>query len=274
MPELPEVETIRSQLQRIMPFSIEEVEYSPVVNSILKRENREFDPRGRVLSHIARKGKLLDFHIRGGEHILGHLGMSGSWRISPKRINEKHTHVQFRGRDGHKKRCYLAYIDPRRFGNMYFLSDKAAQIHLQRLGVDVSGPEFTGDYLTSLFKRFPQRQIKPFLLEQKHFCGVGNYMASEICALAGIRPTRRLGRITRREAICLYRATLQVVHKQIEYQGLTFSGGYKDAFGGDGGGLSQLVVFHQDTCGMCKTHPVKKIVMFQRGTYYCPHCQN
>ena len=274
MPELPEVETIRLQLQEIMPFSIEEVEYSPVVRSILKRENREFNPCGRVLDCIERKGKLLDFHVRGGEHILGHLGMSGSWRISKERISEKHTHVQFRGRDRRKKRCYLAYIDPRRFGNMYFFSDKAAQAYLQRLGVDVSDSEFTSDYLMSLFRRFPKRQLKPFLLEQKHFCGIGNYMASEICALAKVRPTRRLGRTTSREIVRLHHTTLQVVRQQIKHQGLTFSGGYKDAFGDDGGGLSQLVVFHQDICGMCKTHSVKKIVMFQRGTYYCPSCQN
>ena len=274
MPELPEVETIRLQLQEIMPFSIEKVEYSPVVDSVLKRENREFDPCGRVLERIERKGKLLDFCVRGGEHILGHLGMSGSWRISPKRISEKHTHVLFRGKVRGKKRCYLAYVDPRRFGNMYFFSHEKAQIHLQRLGVDVAGPEFTSDYLMSLFRRFPQRQVKPFLLEQKHFCGIGNYMACEICALARVRPTRRLGRITRQEISRLHRATLQVVRKQIKYQGLTFSGGYKDAFGDDGGGLSQLVVFHQDICGMCKTHAVKKIVMFQRGTYYCPRCQS
>ncbi len=274
MPELPEVETIRRQLQENMPFTIEEVVYSPVVHSILKEKAREFDPRGHTLSRVERKGKLLDFHLPDGKHILGHLGMSGSWRISPKPINEKHTHLQFKGRSRGKKRLYLAYIDPRRFGSLHFLSHEAAQTHLQRLGLDVSGPKFTVDALMNLVKRFPQRQIKPFLLEQKHLCGVGNYMACEICALAGIRPTRRLQRITRREAGRLHHATGQVIHRQIAYQGLSFSGGYKDAFGDDGGGLSQLVVFHQEICGMCQVSAVKKIVMHQRGTYYCPRCQH
>ncbi len=273
MPELPEVETIRSQLERVTPFTIEKTEYSPVSSSILKEKYREFHPEGRTISHISRKGKLLNFHLDDDLHILSHLGMSGSWRISQTPVCEKHTHIQFKGRDRNQEHLYLAYIDPRRFGNMYFLFEKTAELHLSRLGVDISSPGFTTDYLASVFKRFPKRQLKPFLLEQKYFSGVGNYMACEICALAGIRPSRKLERITKREVIKIHQATFEVIQGQIKYQGLSFSGGYKDAFGDDGGGLNNLVVFHQKTCGMCHQIKIKKTVLAGRGTFHCPSCQ-
>jgi formamidopyrimidine-DNA glycosylase len=271
MPELPEVETIRSQLTKILPFKIQKMELSPVVSSILKEKSREFNPNGKTILEIDRKGKLLNFILENDQHILSHLGMSGSWRISETKVKEKHTHLQFTGLvDGQKK--FLAYIDPRRFGNMYFYKRVNALKFMDGLGVDVSKDEFNDDYLHSVIKRFPEKQIKPFLLEQKYFSGVGNYMASEICALAGVRPSRRLAKITKVEVGKLVKATKDVIEGQIKYQGLSFSGGYKDAFGDDGGGLNNLVVFHQQDCGMCG-ESVKKIVMATRGTYYCPKCQ-
>lgn len=271
MPELPEVETIRSQLAKITPFKIQKMDLSPVVSSILKDKSREFNPKGKTILEVDRKGKLLNFILENDQHILSHLGMSGSWRISDTKVDEKHTHLQFTGIVSGKKK-YLAYIDPRRFGNMYFYKKDNAIEFMKGLGVDVSKDEFDDAYLLSVIKRFPDKQIKPFLLEQKYFSGVGNYMASEICALAGVRPSRRLSKITKVEVSKLVKATKDVIEGQIKYQGMSFSGGYKDAFGDDGGGLNNLVVFYQENCGMCGG-PVKKIVMATRGTYYCPSCQ-
>lgn len=271
MPELPEVETIRSQLVRSTPFKILKVEMSSVVGSILKEKSREFSPEGKTILTIGRKGKLLDFVLEDDHHILSHLGMSGSWRISDSKVKEKHTHLQFIGEMNGKEK-FLAYIDPRRFGNMYFFKKESTDIYLTGLGVDVSTKNFSDQYLQEVFKRFPQKQLKPFLLEQKYFSGIGNYMASEICALAGVRPQRKLSRVTKDEVSKLVKATKRVIKGQIKYQGLSFSGGYKDAFGSDGGGLQNLVVFHQENCGLCR-HKVKKVVMATRGTYYCPQCQ-
>ena len=271
MPELPEVETIRTQLSRVLPFKIEKMELSSVVTSILKEKSREFNPKGKTILEIGRKGKLLNFILEKDHHILSHLGMSGSWRISETKVKEKHTHLQFTGIvDG--KKLYLAYIDPRRFGYMYFYKKDQAKVFMDAIGVDVSSDEFTEEYLLNIIKRFPEKQIKPFLLEQKYFSGVGNYMASEICALSYIRPSRRLKKITKTDVSKLVKATKDVIEGQIKFQGLSFSGGYKDAFGDDGGGLNNLVVFHQEKCGMCGSE-VKKIVMATRGTYYCPQCQ-
>jgi len=270
MPELPEVETIRQQLEKKTPFTVKKMELSPVVKSILKE--REFNPEGKTISHVKRKGKLLDLNVDDDLHILSHLGMSGGWRISKSKVLEKHTHVQFCGLDKKGKPLYLAYVDPRRFGYMYFLKDKSAQVHLDKLGVDIASPEFDAEYVYMILKKYPNRQLKVHLLDQSFFAGCGNYIASEICARAGIRPTRRCGKVTRKECDAIVRATGEVLNPIMESNGLTFSGGYSDTSGEKGDGVKHLVVFWQKECQMCGG-VVKKITLAQRGTFYCPNCQ-
>lgn len=274
MPELPEVETIKNQVSDILPFVIDAVEYSPVVNSILKEKNKLFDPSGMTINALERHGKMLIFQLSSPEgkqfFITSHLGMSGSWRISKEPLSSdiKHVHLVFHGYGK-----TLSYVDPRRFGNLYFLDKSKAKEHLSRLGVDVSSHNFTVDYLLNLFRRFPAKQLKPFLLDQKYFAGVGNYIACEICARARVRPTRKCGKITKNEAQQLLSATHSILSKSIKSNGMTFSGGYQDAFGNKGEGVKNLVVFYQKICGICEKTPVKKIVLQGRGTYYCPSCQ-
>jgi formamidopyrimidine-DNA glycosylase len=272
MPELPEVETIRRQLSTHLPLEIENVSYSKVSESILKKKDRGFDPKGKTITEIKRKGKLMDFVLSGEHHILSHLGMSGSWRVWQKREDVPHSHIILEGKNS-KGPLVFAYVDPRRFGNMYFVDQGKAQFHLQKLGVDIGSADFTPEYIHQACQRYPERQIKAFLLDQAFFAGCGNYIACEICARAGIRPTRKCQKITRDDAAKIKAATISVLEGQIESNGLTFQGGYTDTSGEKGEGLSQLVVFHQVTCGLCKKGKVKKIVLAQRGTYYCPRCQ-
>jgi formamidopyrimidine-DNA glycosylase len=266
LPELPEVETIRSQLEMILPFKIKKVEYSPVVASILKTQ--DFNPKGLEISEIKRVGKWLDFCLPNNLSILSHLGMSGTWIISKEKCIEKHTHIQFIGKD----HC-LSYVDPRRFGFMHFYNLENKNLKLATLGVDISTKEFDLNYLTKVLKKYPERNLKNFLLDQKHFAGVGNYIASEICALSKIRPTRRVKNISKKEKELIIKSTYDVITGAIKSKGTTFAGGYRDASGERGEGLSNLVVFYQKICGMCKKTKVKKIILNQRGTYYCPSCQ-
>jgi formamidopyrimidine-DNA glycosylase len=272
-PELPEVQTVRTQIETVLPLTIEAVETSAVVESILKKKDRQFDPQKETIASTDRIGKLLILNLASGNKILSHFGMSGGWRIGNKKILEKHTHVQFQTANNNNETLYLAYVDPRRFGNMLFLTPQKAAQYMAKLGVDIGSSAFTPEYILQTLKKYPERQIKPFLLDQKYFAGCGNYIACEICALAGIRPTRKAKSLKLADAVRIAQATEAVLSGQIKNQGLTFSGGYTDAFGDKGGGLSSLVVFHQETCGLCKKSKVKKILLAQRGTYYCPACQ-
>lgn len=273
MPELPEVETIRLQLSESLPLKVESSEMSDVISSLLKPENRECTFEGETLVKIERKGKLMRMVFTSEKFLLCHLGMSGGWRISKQKVLEKHTHLQFVCKDTNDQLIYLAYVDPRRFGHLFFYKKESSDAKWNELGVDIASKEFTPEYIQSCVKRYPSRQIKPFLLDQKFFAGVGNYIANEICARAGIRPTRRNSKLTKKDAQLLWDGTQSILNDTLTTNGTTFSGGYADTSGNAGSGVANLVVFYQPVCRLCNKTPVKKIVLAQRGTYYCPVCQ-
>lgn len=266
MPELPEVKTIQDQLNKVMPFKITKRTLSKVADSIVHTKMDKLG--GKTILAVNRKGKMLDFLLDDGRHILSHLGMTGTWLISNEKITEKHTHVQFESEEG-----YLAYVDPRRFGHMYLYEQNKANEKLAELGVDLLDKNFTLDYFISALKKYSERQIKVTLLDQSLFAGTGNYIANEICAHGGVRPSRRVKNITKKEFEALYDGIFKVLNPTINSGGTTFAGGYRDTSGDKGSGLNHLVVFYQKICQLCKKTDVKKITLAQRGTYYCPNCQ-
>jgi formamidopyrimidine-DNA glycosylase len=266
MPELPEVETIKNQLSSYLPLKIDSVTSTPELKQNIL--HTELDLKGKTLIAIKRKGKMLDFVFDDGSHLLSHLGMTGTWLIGETIKSGKHTHLTLQADS-----CTLAYDDPRRFGHMYYYSKSEAEKKLAELGMDLADPEFTLKYLIGALKRYPERALKVTLLDQKLFAGSGNYIANEICARAGIRPTRRCKNIKKDEFPKILRAIKEVLEPAIASGGTTFQGGYRDSTGERGEGLQHLVVFYQKTCQLCKKTPVKKIILAQRGTYYCPHCQ-
>ncbi|MBN2715410.1 MAG: Fpg/Nei family DNA glycosylase [Deltaproteobacteria bacterium] len=270
MPELPEVETIRRQLLPHLPAIIKKRKYSNVAQSVLKTEM--FSPVGKTIKTISRKGKLLDFVFDDGSHMLSGLGMSGGWRVSQKPVTEKHTHIQFTC-DNSEGRVYFAYVDPRRFGKCHLVDAPTAQQMLARLGVDISSKLFTAAYVARICQKYPHREIKPFLLDQAYFAGVGNYIACEVLAHSGIHPARPAGSLSNDEHHRLVTAVRLVLSGSLKQNGLTFSGGYTDATGQKGQALNTLVVFHQKRCGLCNQTPVEKFSLKGRTTFYCPLCQ-
>jgi len=253
-----------------MPFRILRVQRSRVAASIVHTPLSRL--AGCSITHIERIGKLLDFRLDDGRHLLSHLGMSGAWLISGQPITEKHTHVQFQG-ESPAGACHLAYVDPRRFGHMYLYSAEQAAAKLQQLGHDLLSPLFTLKYFTDALLKYPQRMIKVTLLDQSLFAGTGNYIASEICAHGGVRPHRRVQTLSRAEIEQLFMGVDKVLTPTIGKGGTAFGGGYRDANGERGTGVQHLVVFYQFTCQLCRQTPVVKTVLAQRGTYHCPHCQ-
>ncbi len=266
MPELPEVKTIQDQLNQVMPFAISSFSKSSVSDSIIHTKIDKL--KGKVILNVSRKGKMLDFILDDGRHILSHLGMTGTWLISKHKIEEKHTHFQLKSEAG-----YLAYVDSRRFGHMYLYNEIDAQKKLDELGLDLLDPNFTLKYFTEQLKRYPERFIKVSLLDQSLFAGTGNYIANEICAHGKVRPDRKVASLSPKEFKALYVGISKVLDPTINSGGTTFAGGYRDSFGDKGKGVNHLVVFYQKTCQLCKKSTVIKINLAQRGTYYCPKCQ-
>jgi formamidopyrimidine-DNA glycosylase len=223
---------------------------------------------GLTLLEIRRKGKMLDFSFDDGSHLLSHLGMTGAWLIGETIKKTKHTHLILEGAT-----ITLAYDDPRRFGHMYHCSKTDAEKKLSELGLDLADAELSLNYLTEAITRYPNRALKVTLLDQKLFAGSGNYIANEICARAGILPTRECSEIKKNEFPKILKAIHEVLTPALRSGGTTFQGGYRDSTGEKGNGVQHLVVFYQKICQLCKNTEVKKIVLGQRGTYYCPKCQ-
>lgn len=268
MPELPEVETIRSQLSHYLPIKIDSVTITKeakkdLLHTPLKLENLS-------LEKILRKGKMLNFIFSDSSQLLSHLGMTGTWLVSHEAPTMKHSHVIIRGIN-QSGVIYLTYNDPRRFGHIYHLDPVKAGLKLSELGPDLI--EMSELEVTTALKRFPDRALKVTLLDQKLFAGSGNYIANEICARAGIHPTRVCGKIKKDEFPLIFQAIAQVLNPALQSGGTTFQGGYRDTTGEKGLGVSHLVVFYQKTCQLCQKTAVKKIILAQRGTYYCPKCQ-
>ncbi len=273
MPELPEVETIRRQLSLQLPLQIEAIRQTAgLKQNILKTPFPNL--KNKTIIKIGRKGKMLDFIFNDGTHLLSHLGMTGTWLIGPSDTIQlsKHSHFILNTINA-KKKITLAYDDPRRFGKMYFVNSEKAEKKLNELGPDLLDPTFDISYLKSVLKKYPERALKVTLLDQKLFAGSGNYIASEICARARIKPTRKCKNLKAQDFILLHQAIQEVILPAIDFGGTTFQGGYRDSSGESGQGKSHLVVFYQKICQMCKKNPVKKIILAGRGTYYCNQCQ-
>lgn len=266
MPELPEVETIRTQLSAYLPLKIDSVSSTPELKQNVL--HTKLDLKGKTLIEIRRKGKMLDFLFDDRSHLLSHLGMTGTWLVGEHVPKGKHTHLILKG-----PTLTLAYDDPRRFGHMYWYSALEAQKKLDELGPDLASNDFTYEFMVDSLKRYPARALKVTLLDQKLFAGSGNYIANEICAHARIRPNRKCGKIRTDEFPLIYAAIQRVIHGAIQSGGTTFQGGYRDTTGERGMGVQNLVVFYQRICQLCGVTPVKKTVLAQRGTYHCPKCQ-
>ncbi|MBC7457608.1 MAG: Fpg/Nei family DNA glycosylase [Bdellovibrionaceae bacterium] len=271
MPELPEVETIRRQLIKNLPLQIEsDTQSAGLKKNVLKTKLPSL--KKKILVKIDRKGKMLDFIFDDGSHLLSHLGMTGTWLMGKDVKLTKHSHLILSGANG-KNKITLAYDDPRRFGKMYYLTPEKAVEKLNELGPDLLDPAFDVQYLKMVLQKFPERMLKVTLLDQKLFAGSGNYIASEICARAKILPTRKCKDLKEKEFSLLLKAVRAVIEPALELGGTTFQGGYRDSSGEFGAGKSQLVVFYQKICQMCKKNPVEKIILAQRGTYFCSRCQ-
>lgn len=269
MPELPEVETT---LRGIAPHVV-----GKKVTQIVIRQPRLRWPipaeladlvAGRQLVNAVRRGKylLLDF---GNGHALIHLGMSGSLRIvNTEEPPSFHDHF-----DLVFGKLALRYCDPRRFGCLLWV-DGAPESHklLVDLGPEPLTDKFTADYLYERTRKRTQA-IKQFIMDSKIVVGVGNIYANESLFMAGIKPIRKAGSLTRKNCEDLVRDIKFVLQRSIDQGGTTL----RDFVGGDGKPgyfKQQLLVYGRggEPCTLCKK-PLKEVRMSDRTTVYCVDCQ-
>ena len=270
MPELPEVETARRGIEpyllgrRVAAVTVRDRRLRWPVPRSLTRELP-----GQRIEAVTRRGKYLLLHTAAGTALL-HLGMSGSLRIlAADTPAQKHDHVDLVLDSGKA----LRLRDPRRFGTLLW-TRKDPLVHplLRALGPEPLSADFDGDYL---FERSRGRSVaaKLFIMNSHVIVGVGNIYASEALFLAGIRPGRAVGRISRSEYAALARAIKKVLTASIKAGGTSLRDFTRED-GEPGYFLQRLRVYGRDgeRCYRCDGTVVAKI-MGQRSTYYCPRCQ-
>jgi formamidopyrimidine-DNA glycosylase len=294
MPELPEVETVRRQLEP------ELVGKRIVSASVLdERLTRPEPPRsleravkGREVTAVARRGKYLLVGLEGGRTLAMHLRMTGnlllrdsehgetadlmkSERLGGPRLYEsapepKHVRARFELDDGRT----LVFTDVRRFGQAIVLDagDKLDEFFATRLGVEPLSDELTSEKLLELAKD-RKAPLKSFLLTQSRVAGIGNIYADEALWRARIHPLRPAGSLDGDEVARLRKAIRAALEMGIARQGATLRD-YRDPEGRRGRMQDEFKVYGRagEPCPRCGT-PIEKTRVAGRGTWYCPECQ-
>lgn len=266
MPELPEVETIKNEL---LPHIIgrEITGITLLWEGMVKQPSvAEFRSRvvGRKIEGLTRRGKYLFFSLSGGEILVMHMKMTGSLLIDPD--NDRFTRAIFHLDDGAK----LHFRDPRKFGKMWLTGDESSVT--VRLGPEPLEAGFTQEVLT---QRLHHRTapIKPVILDQSVIAGIGNMYADEALFEAKINPLKPAGGLSRNEIERLHGAITRVLRSAIASKGASVRN-YIRPDGNPGTAHFDFRVAHGvgKNCPNCGT-PIKRTVVRNRGTYFCPKCQ-
>ncbi len=271
MPELPEVEVIRRDLvPHIQGRQIAEV--SITERRLTRRRGTPAEVAAGLLgcrvTALRRRGKFLFLDL-GQESLVIHLGMTGQLLWAGGRGGfkpDQHTHAVLSFEGGGR----LLYRDIRKFGEMFLLPTAAAEESL-RIGIEPLHPAFTPRALQQVCQG--KRAIKTLLLDQARVAGIGNIYADEALFRAGIRPTRRADSLRAEEVRRLHGAIRRVLQAGIRHRGSSISD-YRDACGRPGRFAAQHRVYHRHgmPCRTCGT-TIRRILLGQRGTHYCPACQ-
>ena len=273
MPELPEVETLRRDLER----SVRGATIVATTLGRLRSVRRYDDPQqfivqteGTRFVAFGRHGKYLYAHVSSGETLVVHLRMSGQLRLvdSADAPLAPHTHIRFSLDDGRE----LRFVDPRTFGEMWVTSDDVPE--LGHLGPDalVTLDDPPG-FAASLGHR--RSAVKGVLLDQSTLAGVGSIYADEACFVAGVRPTTSAATLSRPAIERLRVALLGVLHAGIEARGSTLGDGqYVDLWGQPGayGAVHRVHARAGQGCPRCGSI-LRRVIVAGRSAVFCPKCQ-
>lgn len=270
MPELPEVETIVRILRQGVPGqpaivgrrilgvqlcwerTLAEPDFEAFKNRLL----------GQCIEDIHRRGKFLVFHL-SSEWLLFHLRMSGDLQVKPAGIPpEKHDRLLL----SLEGEIQLVFNDARKFGRVWLVSEPESV-------VGNLGPEPLDEHLSAgdLFTRLHRshRQLKPLLLDQAFLAGLGNIYADEALNLARLHPLTHASDLTRGQVAQLLESIRAVLRDGIARNGASIDWVYR---GGDFQNHFRVYQRTGEPCPECGT-PIERILVAQRGTHFCPHCQ-
>ena len=272
MPELPEVETIRRSIAPlVVGRRIERVDARRRDLRLPLPAAFEASLTGRRIESADRRAKYLMLRLDDDKVWLVHLGMSGRFlRLTEDSgaARALHEHVVVTLDDGAR----LVFRDPRRFGLMLVVDAGECEL-LADIGPEpLDRASFNADYIARQKAR-THRTVKDVFMDQRMVAGLGNIYVNEILFAAGIRPTRRMNRVSRVECESLARATHDIVQAAIDQGGSSISD-FLDANGQPGSYQKGHRVYDRakQPCPRCAT-PIRVCVVGQRSSFYCPSCQ-
>lgn len=276
MPELPEVESVRRNLEKhIVGEIIEEVKVYhrglrwPIPSGFEKMLE------GKKVKMLTRRSKYLLVYFEHADFILlWHLGMSGRVQIVASQEStprQSHDHVEFI----FHSRMKLRFRDPRRFGAMLLVPLQELSYYplLNSLGIEPFDDNFSA---TTLIEKFKNRSVdlKAALLNQKIIAGLGNIYVCEVLHQAGISPLRFAKTITPSEAEDLVKIIQEVLSKAIVAGGSTLRD-HQQPNGEKGTFQRVFKVYGREgeACLQCSSGKIKRIIQANRSTFYCERCQ-
>ncbi|MDP2874226.1 MAG: bifunctional DNA-formamidopyrimidine glycosylase/DNA-(apurinic or apyrimidinic site) lyase [bacterium] len=271
MPELPEVETIRRDLEKaivgrkILGITTDaEKLFSPSFKAVSAGVN------GQKIIAIGRRAKLLHLSLGNHLYLLIHLKMTGRLLLRKKGDpRDEFQHVVFILGGGEE----LRFADMRLFGYLKLVGEEEFKKILGEYG-----PEPLLDMNLADFRGILQGRSKPvklLLLDQELISGIGNIYANEALFVAGIDPRRKADSLSEKETSRLFSAIEKVLSEGLHYRGTTASDDkYVDAYGKKGHYQDHLRVYGHGglPCPKCRGK-IQRVTLGGRGTFFCPACQ-
>ena len=299
MPELPEVETVRRQLEPELVGK--RIESAIVLDERLTRPEPpaalERAVAGREVTAVARRGKYLLLGLEGGRTLALHLRMTGNLLLRDPRegltadlmrsepasrgsgsAEPSHVRARFELDDGR----VLLFTDVRRFGQAVVLDagDQLDDFFASRLGIEPLSGELTPERLLELAagRKAP---LKSFLLSQSRIAGIGNIYADEALWRARLHPLSPAGSMKMEHAERLVEGIVGALQARLDHGGASIDD-YLDARG-ERGSMQEEFLVHSREGEPCLRPPeehrpspppvIQRIVVAGRSTYFCPNCQ-
>ena len=275
MPELPEVEVVRTGLARhVLGRTVTRVD-------VLHPRPVRRDPRGpdgfalaltgRRIEAARRRGKYLWLPLDNGDALLGHLGMSGQLLVQPAGApDDRHLRVRLVLDDG----LELRFADQRMFGGLS-VSDGGATLpaEIAHIALDPLDPQFDEVAFVGRVRR-RTAGVKRLLLDQTLVSGVGNIYADEALWRARIHGDRPGDRLTGPQVGALLGHARAVMTYALGEGGTSFDSLYVNVNGESGYFDRSLDAYGRDgqPCARCGT-PIRRVAFMNRSSYFCPRCQ-
>lgn len=275
MPELPEVETIRRDLEpELVGRRIDAVRihHPDIVLPPTTPERFRRGVLGARIEALGRRGKTLILRLDRDHLVLVQLRMTGRFALGRDLPDPEaqltHIAAEFRLDDGRT----LFYDDVRRLGGFLLLRPDEWMERERRLGPEPLAHDFTAKRLAERLAR-SRAPVKSFLLDQGRLVGVGNIYASEALHAARLDPRRVARALEWPEVVRLHRAVRRVLRNALADAGTTFRD-YRALDGRSGRFQSRLRVYGREGAP-CRRCPgtVVRIVQAGRSTFFCPRCQ-